>query len=726
MSRIVIFAGTTEGRKLSEWLSENKIFHDVCVATEYGEQILDSDKLLQYSEETDGGRLIKYADIHKGRLDLEQMEKFIKERNAETVVDATHPFAKEATENIKKAAENSGAAYLRLDRCAEGSDENEEQKYDYSVNSDKGMEADAMKKDYEEIYFYNSTEDCIEALKNTEGNILLTTGSKELPKYAEEKGLKDRLIVRVLPGIESIEICEKCGIQGKNIIAMQGPFSKEMNLALIRSYDIKVMVTKDSGKAGGFDEKKEAAEEAGIPLYVIGRPDNSAGMSFEEVCKELSVYIQHKPSEEKIDNSIKTSDEICEEKKIKIRLIGCGMGSRRNMTAEAADALEKAEMVFGAERLIRDFARGQKVYPYYLAKDIVPIIKAEKKDSAILFSGDSGFYSGAAKLYKALKEEVKIGKLEAEIEILPGISSASALAAAFGIPWEDAVIFSTHGKGDVSVWGGRLVYKIKTNRKIFALLSGLDDLKKICRLLAENGLEHCRILTGYQMSYTEQETKEMSPSEADNLSKEGLYSIFVINDDPQAERISCGISDSEFIRGKVPMTKEEVREVSIAKLKLKSNSIVYDIGSGTGSVAVEIANLSPDISVYAVEKKPEAISLIKQNAKKFCLPNIEVIEAEAPEKLDTLPVPTHAFIGGSSGNMESILRTLFKLNPGIRIVANAISFETLQELLTIEKKFAVSDFEIISMQVSRTRKLGNYNLNQAENPVWICSFCGSK
>ena len=173
---------------------------------------------------------------------------------------------------------------------------------------------------------------------------------------------------------------------------------------------------------------------------------------------------------------------------------------------------------------------------------------------------------------------------------------------------------------------------------------------------------------------------------------------------------------------RTPMTKEEVREVSICKLHLTKNAVVYDIGSGTGSVAIEIAGLSAGANVYAIERKPEAVKLLYQNRQHFGMDNIQIIEAYAPEGLEDLPTPTHAFIGGSGGNLKEILKTLYRKNPRMRVVINAISMETIAELKEAVESFPVEEAEIVQMQVSRVKKIGSYHMPQAENPVWICSF----
>lgn len=186
--------------------------------------------------------------------------------------------------------------------------------------------------------------------------------------------------------------------------------------------------------------------------------------------------------------------------------------------------------------------------------------------------------------------------------------------------------------------------------------------------------------------------------------------------------ITPGIPDSEFIRGQVPMTKEEVRALSICKLHLSESPVVYDIGSGTGSVAVEIARLCKSSRVYAVETKSEACALIKQNIEKFGLKNIRLVEGMAPATLEGLEAATHAFVGGSKGQFKEILAALLKINPRMRVVANAVSLESISDIQTVLKDFPVKNFECLQISVSRSEKAGNYHLMKAENPVYIFSF----
>ena len=206
------------------------------------------------------------------------------------------------------------------------------------------------------------------------------------------------------------------------------------------------------------------------------------------------------------------------------------------------------------------------------------------------------------------------------------------------------------------------------------------------------------------------------------VNEPGLYTAIVINREPAVRQLLPLISDDEMIRGKVPMTKENIRHLSVMKLGLTKGDTVYDIGSGTGSVACEIAVQDRSIKVYAIEKKEEACSLIEQNAAKFGLSNIELIQGTAPEAMEGLDPPTHAFIGGSSGELREILNALNDAGSGVRVVINAVSLETMAEIHNVLKDFAINDLSVEQISVSRSRELGSYHLMTAENPVMIAAF----
>jgi precorrin-6Y C5,15-methyltransferase (decarboxylating) len=409
---------------------------------------------------------------------------------------------------------------------------------------------------------------------------------------------------------------------------------------------------------------------------------------------------------------------------MQITIVGVGMGNKGSITNEVQEKINEADILLGAERLIEPFHPRIEKKPYYMASQIIPYLKElhikelhENVNIVILFSGDTGFYSGCKALYKALKEEIDKGQLNAKLQIMPGISSVAYLASCIGEDYQESAIYSIHGR-TVS----NLANRIHTSKSIYLLTSGVKDINRVGKILVEGNLSDCKVVAGYQLSYANQEIMNLTPIECTRLDKEGLYTCFIKNPNPMPKRLSHGIVDDSFIRDKVPMTKEEVREVSISKLGLYQGATVYDIGSGTGSIAIEIAELSDDVKVYAIEQKKEALALIEKNKEKFGLENIEIIEANAPNGLDKLQKATHAFIGGSGGNMREILQTLYDINPNMRVVINAISIETISEINDIITLPNIINAEVVQLQVSKANAVGRYHLMKAENSVWICSF----
>lgn len=678
MDKVLIFSGTTEGRELSEWLWKQGVNCEACVATEYGEMVMPQDSGMK---------------IRQGRLSENEMEELMKKEQYLVVVDATHPFATEVTSHIMQSTKNTSTPYVRLRR--------EEGKH----SEEKGGN----------IRYFDSALECAKALSETSGNILLTTGSKELSVFCQDDTIKERLVVRVLPGLESIQICKDMGIGGKQLIAMQGPFSKEMNLAMIHQYQIQCLVTKESGKNSGTDEKLEACSDAGIPVYMIRRPsEEGEGLSLEQTMERVLMLWQNRENK-----------EIRNKPSFHIVLAGIGMGALENLSVALTKQLAKTDVLFGAKRMIDTFPSIKERYPFYLGKDILPKLSEMEKEYdkavevTILFSGDTGFYSGCGKLFEQL-QQVYPG----QIEIWPGTSSLSAFAAKVGLPWQDMAIVSTHGTEE-NQWKTQILWNVRRGKNIFFLSSGAEDVRKIGALLEEyEEAENAKIYLGYQLSYEEEKIMTLSVKECGEVTEKGLYvGIICPEVRENSGKLTPGLRDEEFLRDKVPMTKEEVREISLCKLCLAENAVLYDIGSGTGSIAVEAALLSPNIHVYAVENNPVALELIQRNAEKHGVFNVNPICALAPEGLDNLPVATHAFIGGSKGKLREILQFLYNQNPHMHIVMNAVSMESVVEMQTLLSDFSVRDVDVALVNVSKIKEVGSYHMMQANNPVYVFSFC---
>lgn len=699
MKQILIFAGTTEGRGLAERLCSLQMPCTVCVATQYGGQVM--------GERTG-------LTVRTGRMGPEEMRRFIREGDYAAVVDATHPYATLVSKHIRESIQGLSMPYLRLKR-------------------DTDM-AGIIEEKPDRLLYFDSHEACAAYLAGTKGNILLTTGSRELAVYAGAVS-RSRLFVRVIPSIESLQACNACEIVGRQIIAMQGPFLSEMNRALIAQFHIRYLVTKESGTTGGFGEKVEAACAAGIPALVIGNPEQNEGVSMEEAVNRLLEWtgVQKTQAVSAMpEEAERKTQEVMEWKRVgpgkaesplhQIALLGMGMGDRRLLTGEVQEKLEQAEVLFGAKRLLNESAawiHPAEAKPYYLAEDILPWLQAQEcgRKVAVLFSGDTGFYSGAGKLYRVLQQAVEQGELRARVKLYPGICAVSYLAASLGVSWEDAAVESIHGR-EINLPG-----LLQNHARTFLLLSGSEDVNRIGKIMLENHLQEAKVYLGFRLSYPEEQIRCLTPQECMQITQKGLYCCMIYNERAAQHVLTPGLSDRLFTRDRVPMTKEEIRILSVCKLRLTQESVLYDIGSGTGSVSVECARLSEKIRVYAIDCNPAAIELTAGNAVKQGLCNIQTVHGSAPDAIQKLPSPTHAFIGGSGGELGEILKLLYRKNPAMRVVVNAVSLETIAELAALLPKLSLREREIIQVQIARENSAGRYHLMKAENPVYIAAFC---
>lgn len=687
MKKVLVFAGTTEGRELAELLADSNIKCSVCVATDYAFELMKDKRL----------------DVHCGRLTEEEMEVLMRDGKFDVVVDATHPYAQIVSQNVRQAADKESISLIRLRRSTESAEEG--------------------------FVSFKTHEECSAWLSFQTGNILLTTGSKDLGSYAKNETIKNHLFVRVLPGEESIRLCTANGITGRQIIAMQGPFSAQMNECILREYSIDWMVTKISGHAGGFEEKVEAAKKAGVGVCAILPPsENVCQTEISGDERKSSMYICENVYDTAKKLELLLKEDILSKRSRKIILSGIGMGNTDGMTREAYHAFEEAEVIFGAERMLENLpGKGIKV-PYYRADDIISYLIEHPQYTkvAAAFSGDSGFYSGAQSMKKALEEANEKGILKSETTILPGISSVSALAARLGVSWNDAVLASIHGRR------ANVVNLVRKNTKVFLLLSGKNDFEMLVNKFREAGINNVKISAGYRLSYPDEKLFTFYLDEFETKLfdlQEGVYTCLIENEDCEEQILTPGMDDEIFSRTKVPMTKNEVRVLSISRLELTKKAVVYDVGSGTGSVSAECARLSPDIFVFAIEQKEEAANLTKENAVRLGLSDqIMVINKKAPEGFEELPTPTHVFIGGSSGALSDILSAIQKKlivkenTKGVRVVINAVSLETIAQITKLIQMYPVKHVQLTQIQASRAHKLGSYNLMQAQNPVLIASF----
>lgn len=647
MYKLCVFAGTTEGRRLVELLADAPVEVTACVATEYGEALLTPRDRLTVS--------------HR-RLTEEEMETLLVRERFDLVVDATHPYAAEVTENIAQACRGAGVEYLRLLR-----------------------EADAPP---EGAVYLPDTESAVNWLAGTEGNILLTTGSKELAKYAALPEFAQRVYARVLPMEASLSACRAAGLGPDRIIAMQGPFSREMNAALLRAVSAKYLVTKDTGETGGFGEKAAAARDAGVVLVVVGRPVQREGLSFAEtaglLCRRFGLQVRPR-----------------------VDLAGIGPGGTGGMTGEVRQAIREADCLIGARRML-DAVRetGQTVCEAVAPDDILQCIRERQgtRRFTVVLSGDTGFFSGARRLLPLLKD--------CETRVLPGLSSMQVLCARLGTSYEDVVPVSLHGRD------GDIVPDVARHRRMFALVGGPEGAAALCRALTAAGLGQVQVTVGERLGYPEERLTAGTAAELAERTFDPLSAVLIENEN--ARPFVPGLPDDAFQRGEaVPMTKREVRCCALSHLALTAEAVCWDVGAGTGSVSIEMALLARKGRVYAVEKNENALALLAENRKKFHVSNLEIVPGRAPEACRELPTPTHVFIGGSTGGLRDIVTLVLEKNPNARLVLTAVTLESVAEMEQLIKEFHFIDADITCLNVSRARELGAYHLMTAQNPVYL-------
>ena len=655
MYKICVFAGTTEGRELVEFLAGQPVSVTACVATEYGETLLPPAENLTVSAR---------------RLTEDEMESLFTLERFDLVVDATHPYASVVTENIAAACAATGTEYLRL------------------LRANAATPGDAV--------FVEDIPEAVAYLNGVEGNILLTTGSKELRRFTDIRDFENRVYARVLPMEDSLRLCREAGLKSAHILAMQGPFSLEFNVAMLKSVGATYLVTKDSGAPGGFEEKHAAAREVGAELVVIGRPPQKDGLGLEE-----------------------TLSRLCQRFELKcnplITVVGIGPGSKDAMTVEVRKAIAGADCVIGARRMVEAVAEnGQAVHQAIAPEDIASFIREhrEYRRFVVAMSGDVGFYSGTKKLLPLVKD--------CDVTVLPGLSSMVYLCAKLGTSYEDVVPVSVHGRDH------NLVPDVRRNARVFALAGGENGMGILCRELTAAGLGHVRISVGERLSYPEERITTGTAEALADQTFQSLSVALIENDD--ADGVTPhGLPDEAFLRTEaVPMTKSEVRAVCLSKLRLTEKAVAWDVGAGTGSVSIEMALQARRGQVYAIERKDAAISILGENLRRFGTENLTVIPGIAPAVCVDLPAPTHVFIGGSSGNLKEIIALLLEKNPDVRIVATAITLESVAELTACMKHFSFGETEVISMSVAKNKKAGPYNLMTGQNPIYIFTMQGGK
>lgn len=390
-------------------------------------------------------------------------------------------------------------------------------------------------------------------------------------------------------------------------------------------------------------------------------------------------------------------------------IVGIGPGDQRFLYPLAQEVIEEATLLIGGRRQLDIFAHLPQE-ALEIGDNLAAVAQKiaatwQQQRIVILASGDTGLFSIAQYLQKKLPE--------VPFKLLPGVSALQYLCAKLGLAWDDMAILSLHGK-ECHHLRRRVL-----NQRYTAIFTGGGHSPVAVASQLRN-MEGLRFYVGENLSYANERIVKGDYRQICAETFDPLSLMIVENPLPGAgpwPYRSAGIADELFIRGEVPMTKSEARSVVLAKLRLREDDLVLDIGAGTGSVAVEMALQLPRGRVWAIEKNPEGASLCRQNAEKFLLDNISVIEGEAPAAIPAIPGLSRVFIGGGGGALAEIIDSLG--DQALRVVIAAITVETVSESLAILSKYGFEHIEALQVTVARSKQAGDKHMMMGMNPTFI-------
>lgn len=397
----------------------------------------------------------------------------------------------------------------------------------------------------------------------------------------------------------------------------------------------------------------------------------------------------------------------------KVYLLGAGPGDKEYILPKAVNVMKKAQGIIGAKRLLPVLSeltgRTEGFYPFTKIDETLQLAEEllAQGDVAITVSGDPLLYS--------FLKTIQRMRPDWEIEVVPGIGSLQMIGAAFGVTMEEAAIISVHGRKKTK---GSIALAVKEHEKSFFLCSKEQGPAWLSEIMLEYGMEGVTVYAGANLSYEDQMLASGSPAEMAQKEFPDLCVAMILNPEPRKVEKKGFLRDEDFVRGKTPMTKEEIRAVILMKMNLTADAVVWDIGAGTGSISIECARQCPYGEVHGVERSPEAVKLIQKNKEKFETDQLFIYEGCAMEIIPQLPVPDVVFIGGSGGELEKVLDYIAQLDMKTKVVITAVTVETIAECNSYLGKYD-PDYAITQVTAGRGRKIGSYHIVDTNNPVMI-------
>lgn len=394
-----------------------------------------------------------------------------------------------------------------------------------------------------------------------------------------------------------------------------------------------------------------------------------------------------------------------------IYLIGAGIEGQEGFSAKALEIIATAGLLIGRQRHLDRFpdVKGQKVV-LPEPPELLELLKTTDQQAVVLASGDPNFFGVGRFLLRNLPKE--------RLEIFANVTSMQYAFARIKEPWDDAIFLSVHGRGM-----GRAIDKIVASEKACVLTDSINTPAAIARELIDRGAEGYEAWVCEELGLPGEKFTRTSIKGLLTLQHAELNLLILIRTwEPNLTQYPLiGIDDEEFASIKKLITRQEVRAVTLAKLQLQNDLVVWDIGAGSGSVSIEASNLVPNGKLFAIEKNPQCVAHLRDNLAKFCAHNVKLIESEAPEGLEELPDPDRVFIGGAGGSLSEIVEQVDRrLKAGGLIVINAVTLDTLGRAVEL-LEYHGYQVEVVCVNVARTQPLTEYKLFEAHNPIYIIS-----
>lgn len=394
-----------------------------------------------------------------------------------------------------------------------------------------------------------------------------------------------------------------------------------------------------------------------------------------------------------------------------IYVIGAGIEGQEGFSRRALELVDQSDLLIGGPRqlaLFPDFsgetmATGDNLAP------VVERLEKSEGSSVVLASGDPLFFGIGRYLLRNLPD--------ADLEFVPNVSSVQYAFAKIREPWDDAVFVSVLGRGLKGA-----VDQVVAHDKVALLTDDVNTPKAIAKELIERGRDGYTTYLCENLGTTDEAITRTELKGLLDLPAAALNVLILIKEyEAGGEGIGpcLGIPDEDFATVKKLLTNEEVRAVSLAKLRLRQDMTLWDVGAGSGSVSIEADHLMPNGRVYAVERNPQCLTFFKENLQKFNSRNITLVAGDAPACLDDLPDPDRVFVGGSGGHLWKILDAADgRLPIGGRVVLNAVTLDTLNAATEFFEN-AGYELEVTTVNISRTRPLTDYKMFEAYNPVFV-------